>query len=191
MTRLLSATLLLPLGLISITALPGTGSSVSVGRGVPSMRLPTDPFVVLLHANALARSPNATATLVNSDRMLSLLWNRLGVEQSQPTVDFRKGGLIVIESGRLPTGGYGLEVSGVVVGDREITIHAELTSPGSQCATTQAVSSTLVVVQLAGRRPKASSRILLHLRRSRGQSCALQISHSSVRFRPAPLQGRC
>ena len=150
----------------------GRGVAVPQGRTTPSPRARTDSVVVVFSGDPGIARHDSMAVLVSNRAALAALWKRLWDVQPPPKVDFRKGSVLVVGAGSMPTTDYGLVIRNVQARSTEIAVYADLNTPGFGCLTGQAVTYPLVIVQFVRRRAKMPQLpVRLYMTKVRGPRC--------------------
>jgi protease stability complex PrcB-like protein len=73
----------------------------------------------------------------------SLIWRNVSEEPPLPHVDFTREIVVVAALGQRPTGGYSILVDGAARTAEGLSVRVRATSPGSSCATTQALTQAV------------------------------------------------
>jgi hypothetical protein len=64
-------------------------------------------------------------------------------------VDFSQETVIVAAMGSRPSGGYDISIESIVASGDVVDVFTKSTSPGVRCATTQALTSPVVIMKIA------------------------------------------
>jgi len=175
MTKFPSARTLQAIACATLAFLLGAGTVLPQGRATTSRGPQTDSVVVVYRDldGTSIQMRNSNAVQVCNRAALIALWKRFGGIQPAPSIDFRKGSVLVVGAGALPTTGYELVIRNVQTRSNEIAVHADLNAPGFGCVTGQEVTYPLVIAQFVGRRTKMPQPpVHLYLTRVREPRCA-------------------
>lgn len=90
--------------------------------------------------------------IVESERELLELWNRAYASRLDlpplPDVSFQRETILAVFQGQQPTGGYGIEVSDVVIDGQELFVDLSFLEPAPDAMTTQALTSPWVLIRV-------------------------------------------
>lgn len=93
-----------------------------------------------------------TFRIVESEHELLELWNRAYASRLElpplPDVSFQRETILAVFQGQQPTGGYGIEVSDVVIDGQELFVDMQFLEPGPDAITTQALTSPWVMIRV-------------------------------------------
>ena len=103
--------------------------------------------------NAAERVFPSEATLVVHDQQSWLnLWSQMARNRvptpPAPAVDFTQNMLLVAAAGDRPTGGFSVAITEVTQVGGGLAANVTVTSPGSNCVVTQAITSPVQVVSI-------------------------------------------
>ncbi len=88
-----------------------------------------------------------TNYLITSEEGLTKLWKLIQANAPEPKVDFTTHAVIAVFAGQKSTGGYGITVKKIEDGNMRDVI-VTLTSPGTNCMVTQAVTTPYQIVTI-------------------------------------------
>jgi hypothetical protein len=90
--------------------------------------------------------------VIDDPAALASVWARVFANGSElpplPKVDFRRERVIVAALGGRATGGYGIEITGADLEGDEIVVDVVSTSPGGDCAVTDAVTAPVDIATI-------------------------------------------
>jgi len=93
-----------------------------------------------------------TYRLVRDEAELRSLWNQLHGTQLRvpplPSVDFRRETLLVAMMGQRPSGGYGIEVTGVTLEGGDLFVDVRMIEPEAGAVTTSALTSPWSMIRV-------------------------------------------
>lgn len=138
-------------GPAEIREMPSTTPTENQGQANASGAVAEDVTVTVIDAgtNAGAASERKNIAAYDKDG-LARLWSMAHATDGTPlpTVDFSKSYVIGVFAGTKPSGGYSIEVSRVSDSGDTRTVAITLMKPGSDCITSQAITSPYEIVSV-------------------------------------------
>ncbi len=138
-------------GPAEIREMPSTTPTENQGQANASGAVAEDVTVTVIDAgtNAGAASERKNIAAYDKDG-LARLWSMAHATDGTPlpTVDFSKSYVIGVFAGTKPSGGYSIEVSRVSDSGDTRTVAITLMKPGSDCITSQAITSPYQIVSV-------------------------------------------
>jgi len=121
-----------------------TEKPMAFGAAAPAM-----PMAEMQPAAALPpriyQGDNAPATLESAQLITDLdsftkIWQNLQPSQVLPTVDFEVEAVVFLEAGEKPTGGYSMNISGLVDQADQLVIHYQVRTPSANAIVSQTLT---------------------------------------------------
>lgn len=129
----------------------------SPAGGLPQVDLPGQAVAVTpvgeRYPSHYSGFEQSARIVVENEEQWAQVWSRLWRHQhpvpALPAVDFQQEIVVVAAMGTRPNGGYAIRVQAAAVHEGSLTVRVVETSPGSNCVTTQAITTPTDVVRVA------------------------------------------
>lgn len=95
-----------------------------------------------------SRITKADNQVVKTALAYSRLWNKLGINAKQPSVDFNKQFVIAVFQGKKPNGGFKINVNGLCLSGQELTASVTKTQPKEGCPVQSAITHPFHLVKV-------------------------------------------
>lgn len=81
--------------------------------------------------------------------LMNDVYKNLDQKPNIPSVDFKKNSLVAVFIGSRTSGGFEVKIDNVTDGSDYLTVNVTETTPGKNCAVTDAITSPYVIVKIA------------------------------------------
>lgn len=136
----------------------GAASSSSSTQGAPEESKPVE--LSLLATGTMSEHAGARSVeLITDEAAWRRAWETIGAGRPLPDVSFDTSAVVVAYQGRQPTGGYSVEITGIVRNGTVLAVTLNERRPASGSFTTQVVTSPYVAVSIP-RPPNGASVVL-------------------------------
>lgn len=112
--------------------------------------VPSTPVALDVVAASSSGMDQPARLIITDAATWATTWNTIheAIEPrpAAPTIDFESAIIVVAAMGSRPTGGFSVSIEGVYRTDQKLYVVVKETSPGSNCATTQAITAPVAAI---------------------------------------------